>query len=186
VGCFTHDNCLDLLGISPVLYHRATNLQPNLGNDTQDIPLCRVTGWSQHEVRGSQGIEVGNMGVVHMGTVEQLPQLFSGGRRVDMIDSVCGLTRGHMMCPWSDTADTWYDAGQFLYRSPLTEFLETTQLGYLQIGILNIAFIVKKNVYLAVSLEPGNGVNSNRFHFSLLSDGWSLFLFNIESASPNR
>ena len=94
------------LGIGAVLYHLAANLQPDLGDHPQDISLSRVAGRPHDEVRGGQGIEMSDMGVDHMGAIEKLPQLLGCRRRVNMVDSVCGLTRGHVMCPRSDTADS--------------------------------------------------------------------------------
>ena len=72
------------------------------------------------------------------------------------------------MGPWSDTADARHDAGQLLYRPALAELLKAAKLRYLEIGILNIAVVIEKNLYLAVSLKPGNGVNTNLFSFCTL------------------
>ena len=68
-----------------------------------------------------------------------------------MVDSVCGLTRGQVMSPWSDTADSGHYPGQLLNRSALTEFLKATKLRYLEVCIGYIAIIVEKNLYLTVS-----------------------------------
>jgi hypothetical protein len=81
-----------------------------------------------------------------------------------MVDSVCGLTRGQVMSPWSDTADSWHYPGQFLNRSALTEFLKATKLRYLEVSIGYIAIIIEKNLYLTVSLESGYRVDTNLFH----------------------
>ena len=69
------------------------------------------------------------------------------------------------MSPRSDTTNSWDYAGHLLNRSSLAEFLKTAKLRYLEIGIGNITFIVKKNLYLAMSLKPGYRVNTNLFHF---------------------
>ena len=68
------------------------------------------------------------------------------------------------MCPWSDTANARDDAGHLLNRSSLAEFLKTTKLRYLKVGILYLAVTVEEDFYLAVSFKSGYGVNTNLFH----------------------
>ena len=86
-----------------------------------------------------------------------------------MVDSICGLARGQVMSPWSDTANSRHYPGKLLNRSALTEFLKTTKLRYLKISILNITPVVEKNLYLAMSFKPGYWVNTNLFQFILPS-----------------
>ena len=102
-----------------------------------------------------------------------------------MIDRVRGLTRGHMVRARSDTADTRHYPGHFFNRSALAELLEAAQLGYLKVGIAHTPIVVQENLYLTVSLQPGNGVNTYLVHFasSLAS---MRFRFSIELAIPNR
>ncbi|MBA7705116.1 hypothetical protein ES703_113940 [subsurface metagenome] len=73
-----------------------------------------------------------------------------------------------MMGSGADPTDARGYPGHLLNRSSLAEFLETTKLRYLEIGIVNITLIIEENLYLAMSLKPGNRVNSNLFHFTLL------------------
>src|SRR4030042_4596829 len=108
-----------------------------------------------------------DMGVVHMGAVEQLPQLFGSRWWVYLVDGIGGLTRGHVMSARSNTADTRHDTRQLFHRPALAELLEAAQLRYLEIGVLHFAVGVEKNLYLAVSLEPGNGVDTDFCHNSL-------------------
>src|SRR4030042_3805621 len=104
---------------------------------------------------------MGDVGVVHMGAVEQLPQFLGGGGRVCMVDCIGGLTRGHMMGTRSDAADTRHDARQFFYGPALAELLKAAKLRYLEVGILNLTVTIEKNLYLAVSFKPGYGVDTN-------------------------
>ena len=107
---------------------------------------------------------MGDVRVVHMGTVEQLPQLFAGGGWLYLVDRIGGLTRGQVMGARSDTADARHNTRQFFYRSAFAKPLKATQLRYLEIGIGNITIVVKENLYLAVSLQPGYRVNGNLLH----------------------
>jgi len=56
-----------------------------------------------------------------------------------------------MMGPRSDTADSRDYSGHLLDRPSLTELLEAAKLGYLEIGILDIALAIEEDLYLAVS-----------------------------------
>jgi hypothetical protein len=66
----------------------------------------------------------------------------------------------------SNAADTRHDTGQLLDGPAFTELLEAAQFRYLEIGVLDLAVGVKKNLYLTVSLESGDGVNTDFNHFS--------------------
>jgi hypothetical protein len=76
-----------------------------------------------------------------------------------MVHSVCGLTRGHMMSPRSDTANTWDYPGHFLNGPSFTELLETAKLRYLKVGVGDIAVVIEEYLYLAVPFQSGYGIN---------------------------
>jgi hypothetical protein len=61
-----------------------------------------------------------------MGGIEKLPKFFCCPRRIYLVNSVYGLTRGQMMSRRSDPADPWNDPGKFLYRPSYTEDFESS------------------------------------------------------------
>jgi hypothetical protein len=90
--------------------------------------------------------------------VEKLAQLLPGGWNLDLVDGICSLTRGYMMCAWSNTTDTGDDARHLLNGAAFAEALEAAQLGYLQIGVLNLAVIVQEDLYLPMPFQPRDWV----------------------------
>jgi hypothetical protein len=69
-----------------------------------------------------------------------------------------------MMSPRADTADARGYPWHFLHRPTLTKLLKAPELRYLQIGISDIALVVKEDLYLAVSFKPGYGINGDLLH----------------------
>jgi len=56
-----------------------------------------------------------------------------------------------MMSTRANPADAGSYPRQFLNWPSLTEFLKTTKLWYLEIGILYLTLVIEKNLYFAVS-----------------------------------
>jgi hypothetical protein len=69
-----------------------------------------------------------------------------------------------MMGFGTDTTDSLGDLGHVFSQSSLTEFLKSPEFGDLEIAILNLASIVKKDIYLAMAFQPGNRVNGYLLH----------------------
>jgi len=55
-------------------------------------------------------------------------------------------------------------SGHFLNRPTLAELLKAPQLGDLQIGIGYIAPVVKEDLYPAMALKPGYGIDGDLLH----------------------
>jgi hypothetical protein len=47
---------------------------------------------------------------------------------------------------------------------PDAEFLEAAQFGDLQVGVGHVALVVQKDVDLAVTFQPRDGIDGNAFH----------------------
>jgi hypothetical protein len=114
-----------------------------------------------------------------MGGIEKLPKLFCRPRRISLVNSVYGLTRGQMVCRRSDAADPGNDPGKNFYRSSHAEDFESSQFRDLEIGIFNIPLVVQENLDLAVSFQSGDRINRYRFHEN-------LFFLNAEAGKPKR
>jgi hypothetical protein len=86
-----------------------------------------------------------------MGGIEKLPKLFGRPRRINLINSIYGLTRGQMVCRRSDAADPRDDPGKDFHRSSQAEDLESSQFRDLKVSVLHVPLVVQKNLDLAVS-----------------------------------
>ena len=127
----------------------------------EDIALCNWRIRTHNEVRATQGVKVRGV-ISHIErAVEQLAQLFGGGRRIHVIDGIRGLGGSHMMCFRAHAADAVGEQRHFFYRSPKTEALEAAQLRDLEIGICDVAFLIEEDLDLAVALKAGNRINRN-------------------------
>jgi len=164
MGGLAHKDGLDLLGKGAGLNNLGTDLQPYPGDYSQDITLGHRGIGPADEVRGSQGIEMGDVRMDEVGGIEEFPQLLAGRWDLNLINGVCGLTRGHMVRAWSDTADTGHNARQFFYRASLAEALKTPQLRDLEVGILNLAILVEEDFYLAMAFQASYRINGNSWH----------------------
>jgi hypothetical protein len=83
-----------------------------------------------------------------MGRIEKLSKLLSCPRRISLVNSIYGLTRGQMVCRRSDAADSGNDPGKFLHRPSQTEDFESSQLRDLKVSIFHIPLVVQKNLDL--------------------------------------
>jgi hypothetical protein len=114
-----------------------------------------------------------------MGGIEKLSKLLGSPRRISLVNSINGLTRGQMVCRGSDAADPRDDSGKHFHRSSQTEDLESSQFRDLKVSVLHIPLVVQKNLDLAVSFQPGDRINGYRFHKN-------LFFLNAEAGKPKR
>ncbi len=113
---------------------------------------------SYDEVRPTQGVEVQRVVCDEEGRVEQLAQLFGGGRRLNVVDRVAGLHAGHVVGFGADAADAGGDARHFLHRTAHAELLEAAQLGNLEVAVGHLAVVVEEDRDLAVPFQPGDGI----------------------------
>ena len=118
------DHLGDLLAVGPVLDYLLPHVQPDLLEDSEDVPLARRRVWAYHEVRSAQEVEVEGVVVDEVASVHELPELLGGlcGLHVERV--VKRLCRGEVVCRWAYTADPGGDYGHVLSPSTLTEALE--------------------------------------------------------------
>ena len=140
------------------------HLHADLVDQAQDVALGGRGVRPQDEVGRGQDVEVdGVVGDVE-GGVEQLAQLFARRRHLDVVDRVAGLGRGHVVRLGADAADARRDARHLLHGPALGELLKAAQLGDEQVGVGDVAFLVEKDVDLAVAFQAGDRVNADLLH----------------------
>ena len=151
MGCPSGNGFLDLLGKGPVLDNLFPNIQAHLIDHTQNVSFSRLRIRTQDEIRSSQGIKMKGMTMDIVGRIKKFPKLLSDPWRISLVNSVNGLTRGHVMGSGSDAADSGNDPGKFLHRSSQTEDLESSQFGDLKVSVFHIPLVVQKYLDLPVS-----------------------------------
>ena len=110
--------------------------------------------------------------------IEKLPEELRRPGQVDVVDGVAGFGRGHHVGFGTDAADPGRDPGHLLDGPPDAEFFEAAQLRHLEEGVGDVAGVVEEDRDLAVTLQPGDGIEGDRFHFRRLPTS--------ELARPNR
>ncbi|MBA7667795.1 hypothetical protein ES703_75895 [subsurface metagenome] len=84
------------------------------------------------------------------------------------------------MRPGTYTAKTRCDSWYFLNRSAFTKLLETPQLDNLEVGVLDLALVIEKNVYLCVAFQPSGRGYANNFFFNFI---FFVFKFRVAHVS---
>ena len=84
-----------------------------------------------------------------------------------MINRIDGLGGRHMMCFGANAADTVGQQRHFFNRTANAEAFETAQFRDLEVGVGDIAFFVQEDFDLAVTFQPGDGINRNSLHVSI-------------------
>ncbi len=144
---------------------------------TPSMLRCADRGVGAHdEIGPAQDIKMRGMVGDIKGAVKQLAYLFGGAGRLGMEHIVQRLGGGHVVRFGADAADALGDLGHILDRAAFAELLEAAQLGYLQVDVGHAAVVIEEDGYLAVSFQPGDGVDGYLFH------GLILALLIMESA----
>jgi len=158
----------ELVAGAPHLDDLAADLDAHLVDDAQDVALGRRGVRPHDEVRPAQGVEMGRV-VGHVeDSVEKLPQELGRAGQVDVIDRVAGLGRGHHVRFRTDAANARRDPRHLLDRTADAELLEAAEFRDLEIGVGNVALVVEDDGDLAVTFEPGDGIDGDRFHLTRL------------------
>ena len=126
--------------------------------------MLRCAGRSigaQNEVRPAKVVEVQSVVFDHEGAVHQFADLLRGLRRIDVIDGIERLGRCHVVRHGTYAADARSDLRHLLHRPALYELLETAQLRHLEIGAIDFAGIVEKDLDLAVALQPRDRIDGD-------------------------
>ena len=137
----------------------APDLEADLVDDAEDVALGDGRVGPDDEVRAAQGVEVGRVVGDVEGAVEQLAEQPRRPRRVDVIDGVGGLGRGHVVRLRADAADPAREDGHLLDRPADAELLEAAQLRDLEVGVRDLAVVVEEDLDPAVALESGDRVD---------------------------
>lgn len=98
----------------------------------------------------------------------QLADLFRRWRRVEMIDSVGGLDRGHVMRRGADAADALRQARHLFHRPPDAEFLKAAQFRDDEISVGDVAGVIEKDINAPVTFQAGDRVYADLVHRSPL------------------
>src|ERR1017187_7807255 len=134
-------------------------LDADLPKDADDIALLGRSFRADNEVGAAQDEEVQRVVFERESVIDQLADL--AGRRggLDLVEVGEGLGGGHVMRGGADTADAAGDLRHVLRRAAEGEHLETAQLGHLEVGALDVALVIEKDVDLAVAFEAGDRVD---------------------------
>jgi len=163
------EHLLDLLGVGTVLDDLATDLHSDRADHAEDVPLgLRGTG-TEDEVRGRQGVEVGDVAVHVVSHVEQLTQLLSGLRGLDAEHVVQRLGRTQVVCAWANAAEPGGQLVELVHGPADAELLEPSQLGHLPVGIGHVPVVVQEDLDLAMAFQPGDGVDGDPLLGGLLN-----------------
>ena len=170
VGGLSADDGLDVLGLPAGLDDSSSQLESDVADDTEDVPLRRGGGGSAHEVRGSQGVEVRDVAVDEVGVVERVPDEVGGLGRLGVVAAVDGLGRGHVVRAGAHTAEPGGDLVELRDPPADAEPLESPELGDLPVRVLDVSLVIQEDLDLPVSLETGDGVDGDALggHFLLL------------------
>ena len=148
------------------LDHPAADVQADLPDDAEDVPLGDRRVGTDDQVRSAQRIEVSRVIGDEERAVEQLAQELGRPRRIDPVDGIGGLGRGQVMGLRADAADPVGEGRHLLDRPTDAERLEPAQLRDLEIGPLDVALLVEEDLDLAVALESGDRVDRQARHRS--------------------
>ena len=116
------------------------------------------------EIRPAQGVEVRRVVGGVEDAVEQLAELLGRRRRIDVEQGVQRLGGRQVMGLGADAANPRRQVRHVLGRPAHAELLEAAKLGNLQIGVGHVALVVQEDVDLAVTFQPGDGINGNTLH----------------------
>ena len=143
------------------------HVHADLGHDAQDVPLGRRGRGADDEVGPAQGVKMRRVVGGEEDAIKKLAELLGRRRRIDVEQGVQGLGGRQVMGLGADAADPRRQVRHVLGRPAHAKLLETPQLRDLQIGVGHVALVVQKDVDLAVTFEPGDGINGNAFHRKL-------------------
>ncbi len=130
---------------------------------TPTILRCRGGRFgADNEVGSAQHEEMQRVVLEHERVIDQLANLPARRGRLDLVEGVQRLGRGHVMGGGADAADPAGDLRHVLGGPADAEDLEAAQFGHLQIGALDVAFVIEEDVDLAVAFEPGDGIDGER------------------------
>ena len=155
------------------IFARLDNLpadfQTNLVDDSQDVALGDGGIRTHNEIRAGQSIEVGGVVGEVEGAVEQLAQHLGSAGWIDMVDRIHSFGTCHVVSLWANAADAVGEDGHFFNLAADAEALKAAQLGDLEVGVGDIAFLIQEDLDLAVTFETGDGVDRIFFPWLLSS-----------------
>ncbi len=138
--------------------------EPTFLRTPEEVPLGDRRVRPDDEVRPGEGVEVGRVVGDVEGRVEQLAEQLGGARRVDVVDRVGRLRRGHVVRLRADAADAVHEDRHLLDGPADAELLEAAQLGDLEVRPLDLAGVVEEDLDLAVALEARDRVDGDAGH----------------------
>jgi hypothetical protein len=109
-----------------------------------------------------------------MGHIKQFPKLLCSRRGLNSKHSIHGLSGSHVMTTGTNAADLGHDGRKFLHGPSFTELFKTPQFRYLEVNIINLSFISKKDFNFSMAFQAGDRVDGNGFHlFRFFLDNFS-------------
>ena len=190
VGRLSTDDRLYFLSLGTGLQNGGSELESDVGDDTENVPLrCRCCR-SADEVGCCQCVEVCDVAVYEVRVVEGVPDVERrlGGLRV--VASVDGLGSREVVSTGADTAKPCGDLCELGNPPADAESLESPDLGDLPVCVFHISAVVEEDLDLSMSLETGDGVNGHSVAGDLLflipNDRCCHLSSSFKRSSPQR
>ena len=126
-------------------------------NHTQNISFGIRRRWTYNKIGRSQGIEMRNMAVYKMCSIEQFPDFFGSRSGYYTENTVNGFSCSHVVTTGAYAAYLCYYLRNFFNRASFNKFFKSAEFGNLKIYIFNIAVIGQEYFYFPMTFQSGYG-----------------------------
>ena len=166
--------------------HLLADLEPHLADDPEDVAIGLRSRRADDEVGPAEEEEVQRVVLDHEDAVDELPDLLGRRRRIDAVEVVQRLRRGHVVGRRAHAADAGRDLRHVLRAASLDELLEPAELRDLQERAVDGPGIVQEDVDLPVALEPRDRVDQDLACSSLGASSWLAGKTRLCSSEEGR
>ena len=131
-------------------------------DDADEVAVGDGVIEAEQQVRRGQVEEMQGVGLEGLAQVHEAADLVRRGREfIDADQLVGGLGGGQMMADRADAAQALHQHRQFPVGPALDEFLEAPELDDVQAGLVDAPVGVLQQGDLAVTLDPGQGIDGD-------------------------
>jgi hypothetical protein len=134
----------------------------------QDIAFCWRSIGTKDKVRTTKGVKVYSVVGAVEGRVEHFSDFLYDWCRFDVEEYIQGFSAGHVVSFGANTTYAVGDAWHFFSGTTHRELFEAAQFRDLEIGVLNIPFLIEEDFDLAMAFKPRDGINCDSFHGAML------------------
>jgi hypothetical protein len=101
------------------------------------------------------------------GHIKEIAKLFGWAWWVDMKQVVQAFCGCYVVGFRADAADSLGYLGHILSQPSFAELLKAPEFWHLEVRIFYLTCVIEEYLYFAMAFEPGDGVYSYLFHFTL-------------------